>query len=247
MAELSHSRASVASARVELQEQLVSLQVGRAAGHCWPRRQPLRNAACWVARQLNAAAVASLLLQDQYARVMRVAELARSGFKQSSSTVARCRRELAAAQEDAAQQHKLAGERRLAAPAAAPACLLQAVALGMGRCRATCQLALASSSSSSGGSRAPCLLHRARKERSYRLLCPEGFALCPALILPQCCPLPCHPAASLQDKNRGLKQEVRELRAQLAQMEALQRALPNRFKDGVCVQEYSFTRLGQLY
>ena len=30
-------------------------------------------------------------------------------------------------------------------------------------------------------------------------------------------------------------------------MEALQRTLPDRYKDSVCVQEYRFTVLGRLY
>jgi hypothetical protein len=62
-----------------------------------------------------------------------------------------------------------------------------------------------------------------------------------------CPPGPSPPAASLKDKNQRLKLEVGDLRAQLAQMEALQRTLPDRYKDSVCVQEYRFTALGQLY
>lgn len=49
-------------------------------------------------------------MQNQYAKVMRVAELARAASKQSSSKLAKYKRELAAAQEEAAMSKKAAGE-----------------------------------------------------------------------------------------------------------------------------------------
>ncbi len=59
-------------------------------------------------------------VQNQYAKVMRVAELARAASKQSSSKLAKCKRELAAAQEEASLSKKAAGE---GAGAVAAACV----------------------------------------------------------------------------------------------------------------------------
>ncbi len=51
-------------------------------------------------------------VQNQYAKVMRVADLARTASKQSSGKLAKYKRELAAAQEEAALHKKVAGAGR---------------------------------------------------------------------------------------------------------------------------------------